>query len=148
MCVFCSVVYIFIASNYGRQVFVSTVRQRRGRQLLKCVDPEHIHTPPPPSRRAICFRSPPPWNFHSRKCLSYHPPPPTHTHTPWKFRNFSTWLGTSGKNICVRNIVALHYYTKDNLFGAKMRKIFSCMLLAECILKTNYPSQADNSSLV
>ena len=42
------IVYIFIASNYGRQVFVSTVRQRSGRQLLKCVDPEHIHNPPPP----------------------------------------------------------------------------------------------------
>ena len=131
------VVYIFIASNYGRQVFLSTVRQRRGRQLLKCVVPEHIHTPPP--RRAICFRSPPPWNsIPGSVCHTPPPPPPPPPPappppdflpgrvcpppppppSPTKFRNFSTWLGT-----------------------LKMRKIFSFMLLAECILETNYPSE-------
>ena len=131
-------VYIFIASNYGRQVFLSTVRQRRGRQLLKCVVPEHIHTPPP--RRAICFRSQPPGiPFQEVFVKPPHPPPPPAPRNSVIFQ--LSWV-PSGKNVCVKNIVALYYHTTDFFWGgAKMRKIFSFMLLAECILETNYPSE-------
>ena len=42
--------------------------------------------------------------------------------TPCNFHDFSTWLGPPGKNISVRNAVALYYYAKDDYFGDKDRK--------------------------
>ena len=44
--------------------------------------------------------------------------------TPWNFRGFPTWLGTPGKNISVKNAVALYYYAKNNCFCDEMRKKF------------------------
>ena len=36
--------------------------------------------------------------------------------TPWNFRKFPTWLGSPGKNISVKNAVALYVFAKDNCF--------------------------------
>ena len=35
-----------------------------------CVVPENIHTPAPSTEGTIALGPPPPWNFHSRGCLS------------------------------------------------------------------------------
>ena len=51
----------------------------------------------------ICIPTPPP--------LSYPLP-----QTPWNFRNFQLRWVPSGKNICVKNVVALCYYAKDDFF--------------------------------
>ena len=89
----------------------------------KCVVPENIHSPlPSPPRRAIKLVLPPPrWNFLSRgTCHMSFPPPPPH---PLEFPViFQLGWVPSRKNICVKNVVALYYYTKDNFFCDKMRK--------------------------
>jgi len=46
------------------------------------------------------------------------PPPPT----PWNFHKSPTWLGNPGKNISVKNAVALYFLAKDNCFCDKERK--------------------------
>ena len=88
----------------------------------KCVVPENIHSPlPSPPRRAIKLVLPPPrWNFLSRgSCHMSFPPPPHPLEFPVIFQ--LGWV-PSRKNICVKNVVALYYYTKDNFFCDKMRK--------------------------
>ena len=90
----------------------------------KCVVPENIHSPlPSPPRRAIKLVLPPPrWNFLSRgSChMSFPPPPPPH---PLEFPViFQLGWVPCRKNVCVKNVVALYYYTKDNFFCDKMRK--------------------------
>ena len=89
----------------------------------KCVVPENIHSPlPSPPRRAIKLVLPPPrWNFLSRGTfhMSFPSPPPHPLELPVIFQ--LGWV-PSRKNICVKNVVALYYYTKDNFFCDKMRK--------------------------
>ena len=88
----------------------------------ECVVPENIHSPlPSPPRRAIKLVLPPPrWNFLSRgSCHMSFPPPPHPLEFPVIFQ--LGWV-PSRKNICVKNVVALYYYTKDNFFCDKMRK--------------------------
>ena len=41
---------------------------------------------------------------------------------PSNFRKFPTWLGSPGKNISVKNAVALYFFAKDNCFCDKERK--------------------------
>ena len=61
----------------------------------------------------------PPWNFHPRGYVSY--PPATHGISII----FELGWVPSGKNICVKNVVALYYHAKDNFFCDKMRKNLS-----------------------
>ena len=62
---------------------------------------------------------PPRWNFLSRgACHMTYPP-----HHPIEFPViFQLGWAPSRKNICVKNVVALYYYTKDNFFCDKMQK--------------------------
>ena len=87
----------------------------------KCVVPENILTPPPPPsppRRALKLLLPPPsWNFLSRgACHTPRPPPPGNSVI------FQLGWVPSRNNICVKNVVALYYYTKVIFFCHKMRK--------------------------
>ena len=78
--------------------------------------PEDIHTPP---RRALLFKSPHPPEFPSQEVLVIPPPPPGISVV------FQIGWIPSGKNIYVKNDVALYYYAKDIFFCDKMRKNLS-----------------------
>ena len=61
-------------------------------QRLYCVVPENIHTPPPAHHgRHFCLRPSSPLEF---PCLGVLVIPPS---SPWKFRNYSTWLASLWK---------------------------------------------------
>ena len=64
---------------------------------------------PYPPRRALFLNSPPPWNFHFRRCLPYPPPPVISLifHLGWI---------PPGKNTFLKNAVALYFYVIDNCF--------------------------------
>ena len=75
---------------------------------------ENIDTPPPPPPSSheghFCFVGPP------LLLIIPFPPPPG---ISLIFR--LGWV-PSGKHICVKDVVALYYYAKDNFFCDKMRK--------------------------
>ena len=73
---------------------------------MQRVVPKHINLPLPTEGTFILYR-PSPWNFHFRGCLSY---------------SSLHGLVPPGKNIAVKNTVALSYfYAKDNCFCDKER---------------------------
>ena len=45
---------------------------------------------------------------------------------------FPTWLGSPGKNISVKNAVALYFFAKDNCFCDKERKKIFLFMLMPC----------------
>ena len=51
---------------------------------------------------------------------------------PSNFRKFPTWLGSPGKNISVKNAVALYFFAKDNCFCDKERKKIFLFMLMPC----------------
>ena len=74
---------------------------------------ENIDTPPPPPLSHgghFCFVDPP------LLLIIPFPPPPGISLI------FQLGWVPSGKNICVKDVVALYYYAKDNFFCDKMRK--------------------------
>ena len=73
---------------------------------------------PSPPRKALTLVHPPPrWNFLSRGACHTPRPLPPGISVIFKLG----WV-PSRKNICVNNVVALYYNTKDNFFRGKMRK--------------------------
>ena len=77
-----------------------------------------------PTEGTFALDPPPPWNFHPRGYVSDPPAPPGISVI------FELGWIPSGKNICVKNVVALYYHAKDNFFCDKMRKkIFLLMLI-------------------
>ena len=70
--------------------------------------------PYPPTESTFALDPHPPWNFHSRGCLSYPPPPGIVV-------IFQLGWVPCGKNFSVKNAVALYYYAKDIFFCDKMR---------------------------
>jgi len=83
------------------------------------VVPENIHTNPPPPHptEGIFVLDPYPLGFPFQGVLVIPPTPPPGISVIFQH----DWV-PSGKSICVKNIVALHYYAKDNFFCDLMRK--------------------------
>ena len=73
--------------------------------FIKCAVPESIH---PPTMEGSFALDPHPLEF-PWDCLSYAP-----TTTTSNFFQLG-WV-PSGKNVSIKNVVALYYYAKDNLF--------------------------------
>ena len=66
-----------------------------------------------PREGAFALDPPPPWNFHPRGYVSDPPAPPGISGI------FELGWVPSGKNICVKNVVALYYHAKDNFSAIK-----------------------------
>ena len=66
---------------------------------------------PPPTEGTFALDPPPPWNVHPRGYVSY---PPA---LPGISAIFELGWVPSGKNICVKNVVALYYHAKKSFFS-------------------------------
>ena len=75
---------------------------------IDCVVPVKIHTP---NGKHFCFR--PPQEFPFQRVLFITPPPPP---SPGISVIFQLGWVPSGKTVCIKNVVALYHYAKDNFF--------------------------------
>ena len=130
------------------QEFVGTRRNRSALQIsvnhsyikssasvTTCVYSIYTPSPPCPTEGTFALQTP---NF----CLSYPFPPPPGI-------SLICQLGRvpSGKNICLKDVVALYYYAKDNFLCDKMRKnlfihfVIRCLIISMTLLANNLPQR-------
>ena len=79
-----------------------------------CAVPNYIHTPHPP-RRALLIYTPTPLEW----CL---PNPAT---PGFSVISLLGWV-PAGKNVSLKNGVALYFYAKDNCFYEKRKHLYLC----------------------